>query len=183
MRLQVSFWFVPLVNPVDHAEQSEGCSSRGDRSLSLAASLHFCHQAFYEVYVFLLASIDPAPQRGRQRMVFVQHDGDLAIARTQYDLDMQPDQRPKTFLRIRDTAHRIYNALLREVHGVVHDLEENFVFALKVVVEATLTEFESPGYIIHGGGVVTALLKKARRRPQDFLTGIHQCFSGHRVSC
>jgi len=35
-----------------------------------------------------------------------------------------------------DAAHWIKHALLRDLHGVIHDLEKNFVFALEVVVKA-----------------------------------------------
>ena len=111
-------------------------------------------------------------------MVLVQHNGDLAIARAEHHFNVQPDQRSKPFFGTRDAADGIDHTLLREVHGMVHDLEQDFILALKVVVKAALAQFECSGYVVHRGGIVAALLEQARSRPQDFLAGIRRCFLG-----
>ena len=71
-------------------------------------------------------------------------------------------------------ADRSEHAFLGDLHGVVHDLEKDFVFALKVMVEAALAELERGGDVVHGSGVVSALLKQARGGAQDFLPGINR---------
>ena len=53
-----------------------------------------------------------------------------------------------------------------------HDVEEDFIFRLKMMVEAALGEFERGGHIVHRGGVVSLLLEEAGGRAQDFLAGI-----------
>ena len=72
------------------------------------------------------------------------------------------------------------HALLRDLHGVVHDLEQDFVFALKVVVEAAFAEFERGGDVVHRSRVVAALLEQAGGGAQNFLPGIDDSFAGHR---
>src|SRR5579864_4072066 len=86
VRLQFSFRLVPLVDPVDHAQQSESGSTRADSRLCSPAALHVGNQALHEMHIFLLAMVDALAQRRGQRMVFVQHDGDLAIAWAEDDL-------------------------------------------------------------------------------------------------
>ena len=75
---------------------------------------------------------------------------------------------------------RIDDAFLGDVHGVGHDVEEDFVFALKMMVEPALGEFEGRGDVVHGGGIVPLLLKKASGGVQDVLAGINSSFAGHR---
>ena len=72
-------------------------------------------------------------------------------------------------------------ALLRDLHGMVHDLEQDFVLALKVVIEAALAELERGGDVVHGSRVVAALLKQAGGRTQNFLPGIDHRLASHRV--
>src|SRR6202162_4193576 len=91
--LQLAFRLVPLVDPVDHAEQGKGGGTRSDlpfgvmRLLSLVLCfllnflLNFGHEVFEEVNVFLFAGVDALAQRRGKGMVFVQHHWDLAIAR------------------------------------------------------------------------------------------------------
>jgi len=55
---------------------------------------------------------------------------------------------------------------------MAHDVEEDFVFALKVVVEAAFAELKRRGNIVHGGRVVAPLLKEASSSAQDLLAGI-----------
>jgi hypothetical protein len=115
-------------------------------------------------------------------MVFVKHDGDLAITRAENNLDVQPNQGAKALFHIGDAAHGIDHLLLSDIHGVVHDLEQYLVLALKVMVEAALAELERGRYVVHGGGVIAALLKKAGSRAQDFLPRVNQGFTSHRVT-
>src|SRR5260370_38353299 len=94
-------------------------------------------------------------------MVFVKHDGDLAITRTENNLDVQPDQGAKTLFHMGNAAHGIDHPLLRDIHGVVHDLEQYLVLALKVMLHAALPELERGRYVVHVVGVIYALLKSA----------------------
>jgi len=114
-------------------------------------------------------------------MVFVEHDRDLPVADTQDHVEVPPDQHAETFFRIGDATHRVDHLFFGDVHGVAHDVEEDLVFALKMVVEATLAQLESGGDVVHGSRVVTALLKKAGGGPQDFLTGVDQGLADHEV--
>ena len=77
-------------------------------------------------------------------------------------------------------AHGIENAVLGDLHGMVHDLVEDFVFALEVMVEATFAELQRRGDIVHGSGIVAALLEQASGGAQDFLPGIEHGLAGHR---
>jgi hypothetical protein len=52
---------------------------------------------------------------------------------------------------------------------MIHDLEQDFVLALKVVIEPALAEFERGGDVVHRCGVVSALLEQAGGGAQDFL--------------
>ena len=185
LRLQVALGLIPLVNPIDHAQQGEGSGARADGAFcmtsALSAGLHVGDQALDEVYVFLLSSIDTFAQRGRERMVLVQHDSDFAVARAENDFNVQPDQRAQALLGSHDAAHGTDDQFLGDLHGMVHDLEQDFVLALEMMVEATLAEFEGGGDVVHGSGVVSALLKQASGGAQDFLPGINRSFAWHRV--
>ena len=66
----------------------------------------------------------------------------------------------------------IEQRVLRDLHGVVHDFVEDFIFALEVVVEAALAELERAGDVVHGSRVVAALLEQAGGGAQDFLPGV-----------
>jgi hypothetical protein len=54
---------------------------------------------------------------------------------------------------------------------VRHDVEQDFVLRLKVVIEAALGEFEGGGDIVHGSGIVSLLLKESGGGAQDFPAG------------
>src|SRR5579872_7572553 len=181
MRLQISFRLVPLIDPVDHAEECKGRGARTHRAFSMSYALHFRHQPFDEMYVLFLSRVNPLSQCRRQRMIFVQHDGDLAISRAENDFNMQPDQRTKTSLGIGNRACRSQHALLGDLHGVVHDLEQDFILALKVMIETAFAEFECGGDVVHRGRVVSALLEKAGGGAQDFLPGLNWGLTRHRV--
>src|SRR5271157_4651572 len=88
--------FVPLIDPVDHADQGKGGRARRDRRRGITLALHVGDEVLDEVQVILLASVDLAAERGRQRMVFVQHDRNLAVFWTEHKLDVQPDQGAQT---------------------------------------------------------------------------------------
>jgi hypothetical protein len=74
---------------------------------------------------------------------FVKHDGDLAITRAENNLDVQPNQGAKAPLHMGNAAHGIDHPLLSDIHGVVHDLEQYLVLALKVMVETALAKLLS----------------------------------------
>ena len=112
-------------------------------------------------------------------MVFMQHDRDLAIDGAEDGFDMQPDQSAEALFGIDDRTHGADHALLSDLHGVAHDFEQDFVFALKMVVEAAFAEFEGGGDVVHGGSVVSTLLEKTGRGAQNLLTGIEGRFAGH----
>src|SRR5579871_4111295 len=148
----------------------------------MSHALHLSHQAFDEMDVFLLPGIDALAQRRWQRMILMQHNRNLAITRAENDVNMQPYQRTKPRFGISDSARGSQDALLGDLHCVVHDLEENFVLALKVMIETALAELECGGDIVHRGRIVSALLEEAGGGSQDFLPGINQGLARHRVS-
>jgi hypothetical protein len=117
-------------------------------------------------------------------MVLVQHDRNLAVFWTEHKLDVQPDQGAQTFFSYVsagyvsagsvkagsvDATHHIDDPFLGDVHGVRHDVEQDLVFRLKVVIEAAFGELEGGGDVVHGSGIVSLLLKEARGGAQDFL--------------
>lgn len=91
---------------------------------------------------------------------------------------MQANQRAQALLRIGHRFGRIEHPRFGDVHGVVHQAEQNFVFALKMVIEAALAQLERSGNVVHRGGVVALQLKQARCRPKDFLPWI-RAIAGH----
>src|SRR6266404_802876 len=99
-----AFRLVPLIDPVDHAEQCESRSARRDLRGRTAVPLHVTNQVLDEVYVIFLARIDFAPEPGRQRMILVQHDRDLAVFLADYHFDVQPDERAQALFRALDAA-------------------------------------------------------------------------------
>ncbi len=139
-------------------------------------------EIFDEVHVFLFALIDAFAESRREGMVLVQHDGDLAVAGAEYDFHVQADEGAETIGGVGDLTNGGEDALLGDLHGVIHDFEKDFVLALKVVIEAALAEFQGAGDVIHGGGVIAALLKQARGSAQNFLPGIDRGFAWHRVT-
>jgi hypothetical protein len=54
---------------------------------------------------------------------------------------------------------------------VRHDVKQDFVFRLKVVIEPALRKLERCRDIIHRGGIISPLLKEARGGAQDLLSG------------
>src|ERR1043166_7815472 len=132
--------------------------------------------------IILLARVDALAQSGRQRMVLVQHDGNFAISGTEYNLDVQADQGSQPLFWIGNAAYWSEDTFLSDLHGMVHDLEQDFIFALEMMVEAALAELESRGDVVHRGGIVAALLEQAGGGAQNLLPGIYQGFARHRVS-
>ena len=115
-------------------------------------------------------------------MIFVQHHRNFPIARAEHDFDVQAYQRAQALLGTGDAAHGFDHELLRDLHGMVHDLEQDFVLALKVVIEPAFAEFERGGDVVHGGRVISALLKQPGGGAQNFLPGIDHSLACHRVS-
>ena len=65
-----------------------------------ASPLNVGDQVLDEVHVIFFAAVDLAAQRGRQRMILVQHDGDLAVFFAQHHSNMQTNQRTQTLFGI-----------------------------------------------------------------------------------
>jgi len=86
------------------------------------------------------------------------------------------------FFATHNSADRCDAAILSQSPAVDHEIEQNFLFALKVVVEASLAKFEGGGNIVHRSRIVPSLLEQAGSGAQDFLPGIDDSFAGHRVS-
>src|ERR1700704_5491725 len=100
-----------------------------------------------EVQVIFFSRVDLAAQGGRQGMVFVQHDRNLTVFGAEYKLDMQLNQSPETLLDsfnagCVDAAHNIDHARLGDIHSMRHDVKQDLVFRLKMVIEAAFGEFE-----------------------------------------
>src|SRR5208283_4236452 len=178
--LQLALRLIPLVDPVDHSQQGKRGGAGADGTFGLTGPLYFGNQVLDEVNVFLLADVDAFAEHGRQGMVFVQHDRDLPVHRAEHHFDVQADQGAQALFRIGDAAHRSEHTLLGNLHGVVHDLEQDFVLALKMVVQTAFAELESGGDVVHGSGVVASLLKQAGGSAQDFLPGVNHGLAGHR---
>ena len=68
-----------------------------------------------------------------------------------------------------DAAHHVDDPFLGDLHGVRHDVIQDFVLRLEVVIEAALGKLERGGHIVHGSGIVSALLKQASGGAQNFL--------------
>src|SRR5271166_6488671 len=115
-------------------------------------------------------------------MVLMQHDGDFAIPRAEHDLDVQADQGPQPLYGVEDAAYGGEHAILCDLHGMVHDLEQNLVLALEMMVKSALAELECGRDVVHRCGVISALLEEAGSGSQDFLPGINQSLASHRVS-
>src|SRR5579864_4492308 len=130
--------------------------------------------------VILLARVDALAEAGRQGMVLVQHDRDFAISGTEHNFDVQADQGSQPLFRISNAAYWSEDTFLSDLHGVVHDLEQDFIFTLEMMVQAALAELESRGDVVHRGGVVAALLEQAGGGAQNLLPGIYRSFARHR---
>ena len=91
------------------------------------------------MHVILLAGVDTLAQGGRERMVLVQHDGDLAVAFAEHDGDVAADQGAQALFGVGDGLDRGDDPLLGDVHGVAHQVEEDFVLALEMVVKPAFT--------------------------------------------
>src|SRR5215468_204860 len=179
LRLQAAFGLIPLVNPIDHAEQGQGRSARRDAALRALLFLHVGNHALDKVNVILLAHVDLLAQRRRQRVVLVKHYGDFAIAHTQHHLDVQTNEHAQALLRILDTTHRLDHALLGDIERMVHDVKQHLVLALEMVIQPALAELERGGYVVHGCRVVAPLLEQTGSRAQNVLAGIKSRFASH----
>ncbi len=112
-------------------------------------------------------------------MVFVQHDRDLAVSDAEHHFDVPPDQAAQALLGIGNGAHGVDHPFLGDIHGVFHEVEEDFVLALEVVIEAAFAELEGSGNIVHGGSIVPLLLKQAGGSAQNLLARVGRGFAGH----
>src|SRR5450631_2208865 len=132
-----------------------------------------------EVQVIFLAPVDLAAERGWQRMVLVQHHRNLTVFRTEHNLNVQTDQSAQALFDAVDAAHHIDDSLLGDVHGMRHDVKQNLVLRLEVVIKPALGELERGGDVVHRSGIVPLLLKEAGGSAQDFLTWLDGSFAEH----
>src|SRR5581483_847259 len=123
------------------------------------------------VDIFLLPGIHTLAQCGRKRMIFMQDDGDLPVAGADDQLNVQSDQRPQPFFRIGNFTYGGEDTFLGDVHGMIHDVEEDLILAAEVVVKASLAELQRPRDVIHRGGIVAPLTKQSRGGAENLLAG------------
>jgi hypothetical protein len=113
-------------------------------------------------------------------MILVQHDRDFPITLAQHDFDMQSDKHAQALFRVRDAAHWVDHALLGDVHGVIHQIEKDFILALEMMVETAFAQLQRGRNVVHRGRVVAALLEKACCGMQDVLARVGGGFASHR---
>src|SRR5258708_923828 len=131
--------------------------------------------------IVFLARVDALAQRWRQWMVLVQHDRDLAVAFAQHHSNVSADEHSQTLLRVRDGLDRTDHPLFSNIHCMVHQVEEDFVLALKVMVKPAFTQLQGRRHIVHRSAVVALLLKQAGGGTKNFLAGIsRRALTGHR---
>jgi len=123
------------LNPVDHAEKckaaARGLTAPFNAALA-ALDLHVGNLNLDEVNVTPSCARDAFAQRRRQRMILMQHHRDLAVARLSTTSRCSRIRSTEAFFGTHDSADSAMTRVLSQFHGVVHDLEQNFVFALKV---------------------------------------------------
>jgi hypothetical protein len=105
-------------------------------------------------------------------MILVQHNGDFAVLRLQHGTDVEPNTGTETLFGVGEGEHGLLHLIFGDLHGVLHDVEEDLVFALKVVIESALAELEGGGEIIHGSGIVAALAKQLGGSVENVVTGV-----------
>ena len=109
----------------------------------------------------------------------MQHHRDLAVTRTHDHFDVPANERAKAFFRIAHTLYPINHSLLRDVHRVIHQVEQNFIFALEMMIEPSFAKLQGCRHVVHGGGIVASLLKEASRGTENFLARINSGLAGH----
>src|SRR5262245_45269685 len=92
--LQGPLWSIPLVDPIDHSQQREGGGTGRDAGFRRSPTLHFGNQVLHKMYIIFLAGIDSLAKRWRQRVIFMQHHGDLPVTFAQDDRNVTPDEHP-----------------------------------------------------------------------------------------
>jgi len=85
--LELPFGPVPLVNPVDHPEESESSCSR-THNAAIAGSLHLGNQVLDEMDVFLFACVYSLAQTGGQGMVLMKDHGDFPVTSSKDKLNV-----------------------------------------------------------------------------------------------
>jgi RNA polymerase sigma factor (sigma-70 family) len=60
-----------------------------------------------------------------------------------------------------------------------HDVKQDLVLGLEMVIEPTLRQLQGSRYIVHGRGIVTLLLKQAGGSAKDFLTRFDGSLAWH----
>ncbi len=153
---------VPLIDPVDHSQQREGCRPWMDVVLGSQPALHCLDRVFEEVDITPLARVNPLAEPRGECAVLMQNDGDFAVPAAQEHSDVARDARPQPLDGIRDLPHDVQNLLVEDIQSMIHDLEQDFILALEMVVQRSLAQIQGRGNILHRSGLVPALLEKPR---------------------
>src|SRR5262249_20790982 len=94
-------------------------------------------------------------------------DGDFLAPPAGDELDVPRHAGLEALHRIRDVLHLRENALLEHVHPVVHDLDEQLLLALDVVIEAGLGEATRVRDFLDAGPLVALLADEPRGGLED----------------
>ena len=103
----------------------------------------------------------------------MQHHRDFSVARAHDDFDVQANERAQPLFRVSHGAHRIDHPLFGDIHRLAHDVKQDLVLALEMVVKPALAQLERSGDVVHRSRIVATLLEQARGGVQNFLPGIH----------
>ena len=90
-RAERAFLLVPLIEPVNHAQQGKGGRPRAHSSENSPILLNLRNDRLQKTDIALFAGVDLLAKRRRQRVILVQQDRDLSVAGAQHDVDVQAD--------------------------------------------------------------------------------------------
>ena len=94
-------------------------------------------------------------------MVFMQHHRNFAVAHTHHHFDMPANHCAQALFGIGNILHGVDDPLLSDVQRVIHQVKQDLVFALEMMVQTSLAEFKRGSHIVHGSSVVALLLEKS----------------------
>ena len=99
--------------------------------------------------------------------MLVEDDRDFLAPAARDELDVPRHAGLEALHRVRDVLHLGEDALLEHVHPVVHDLDEQLLLALDVVVEPGLGETAGVGNLLDAGALVALLADEPRCGLED----------------
>jgi len=158
---------IPLVEPVDHAQQGKRSQARGNRGLASLPMLDLRDEILEHLDVLLFSRVDLSTQRPLQRTILVQNDGDLHVAGAHDQVNVADDRLAQRLTRVCDGLYSVGYVLLQNVHAIVHDLKQQPILATYVVIEARLGETYCQRDVLHRRAVVALLKKHARGDAAD----------------